>query len=300
MRKPDFFMVGAPKAGTTSIQHYLDDHPDIFIPRYEIHFFGNDLNPRIASWIPRPTEEQYLALFAGRNESRLGEKSAAYLYSQRAAKEIRAFQPAARIVVTLRNPIDIIYSLHNQFVYDGVEDIADFSGAMRIEEERRRGTPVRTNGEWLGTHIYKGIANFAPQVKRYLETFGREKVHFVIYDDLKEDTPKTFKALLRFLDVDDNFQPEYRVHNPRKRRRTQLQTSTLRRLPPQVRELLRSVVPRPCRRWAWMAISRLNTVYVRPTPMNTELRQELQNEFRPQVEELSKLLDRDLTHWVAS
>src|ERR1043166_4244119 len=134
MRRPDFFIVGAPKSGTTAMHTYLAQHPEVFLARKEVHFFGSDLD------LQNDIRDlsTYLELFAAAtNELRVGESSVWYLYSRDAAKEIKQFSAASRIIIQLRNPVDMIYSLHSQLLYSGAEDIADFESALRAEERGR-------------------------------------------------------------------------------------------------------------------------------------------------------------------
>ena len=155
MRRPDFFIVGAPKCGTTAMNDYLKDHPELFIPaRKKLHFFGSDLELRRSR---RITTQEYLSYFAlARAEKRLGEASVWYLYSQRAAAEIKAFSPAARIIIMLRNPVDMMYSMHSQRLYSGKQDIRDFAEALEVEEERRQGLrPYQNNFDVKGAS-YRG------------------------------------------------------------------------------------------------------------------------------------------------
>ena len=138
MRKPDFFIVGAPKCGTTAMQYYLSQHPDIFLPEKEMDFFGNDL----LFTHPRCTIEQYLAHFdtpEAKFRRRVGEKSVFYLYSKRAAYEIRDFAGAADIIIMLRNPVDMLYSLHSHMLRTGGEEIEDFRAALEDESIRKPG-----------------------------------------------------------------------------------------------------------------------------------------------------------------
>jgi hypothetical protein len=122
VRKPDFFIVGAPRSGTSSMMNYLEEHPDIFMarpPGDEPHFFGTDLS---APW-SIADERSYLSLFDdAKDEIRAGEKSVSYLYSKRAAVEIKEFQPSAKIIIMLRNPVDVIYSIHGLRFYLGHEN----------------------------------------------------------------------------------------------------------------------------------------------------------------------------------
>ena len=116
-KKPGFFIVGAPKCGTTSFYHYLRQHPQIFMPdNKEPHYFGSDLKKRSDEFIK--TEEEYLSLFKDADSSQMaGEASTFYLYSKAAQKEIKGFNPHAKIIIMLRNPIDFLHSLRISFVF---------------------------------------------------------------------------------------------------------------------------------------------------------------------------------------
>lgn len=137
MRKPDFFIVGAPRCGTTSRKIYLDKHPEIFMALgREPHFFGTDFYS--PSYIL--DERTYLSLFAtANNEKRVGEKSVWYLSSKRATAEIKEFQTSASIIIILQNPVEMIYSFHNLLFNRGFEDLDDFKAALEAEEDRKRG-----------------------------------------------------------------------------------------------------------------------------------------------------------------
>ena len=134
MKKPNFFIVGAAKCGTTSLYRYLRQHPDVFMPEQkEPNFFGSDLSYRF----PRISQARYLSCFAkAKGETRIGEATTIYLYSEKAAEEIKAFSPEAKIIIMLRNPVDVLYSYHSQQLYSGNEDIPDFEEALRAEVDR--------------------------------------------------------------------------------------------------------------------------------------------------------------------
>src|SRR6187455_3134082 len=117
VRWPDFYIVGAPKAGTTSLYEYLAGHPDVFLPqRKELRYFGSDLAHRRRHEL---SEEEFLDHYAGAPSGRQwGNAYVWYLYSRSAAAEIHAVRPDARIVVMLRDPVRALYALHSEFVFD--------------------------------------------------------------------------------------------------------------------------------------------------------------------------------------
>ena len=148
---PDFFIVGAAKCGTTSMYRYLRKHPEIHMPPTKwINYFNADL--RCATNCP--DRETYRRHFAGvRDEKRVGEASESYLYSTQAAAAIRRSCPSADIIIMLRNPVDMMHSLHSQLLFSGVEEIEDFREALKAEPLRKRGQrlppPAHHPQEWL-------------------------------------------------------------------------------------------------------------------------------------------------------
>lgn len=295
MRTPDFFIVGAPKCGTTALNDYLKLHPEIFIPeKKESHFFGTD----ITSPFYMRDEEQYRALFSeARDEKRVGESSVWYLYSTRAAREIKDFCPEARIIIMLRNPVDMLHSLHSQFLYIGTEDMKDLEAALEAEENRKKGLHLPKAAHAVKTLFYRDVAKYTQQVQRYLHVFGRESVHIIIYDDFKKDTGLVYRETLRFLGVSEGFCPEFKIINANKTVRSKTLLRILTDQPASLRLLARILVPCPLRPAVVQVLQRLNIQYIPRSPMDPDLRRRLQKEFAPEVEQLSDLLGRDLTHW---
>lgn len=303
-RKPDFWIVGAPKCGTSAMHEYLRQHPQIFIPRrMEMHFFGSDLvfprGGKIGSL------EEYLGYFAGASDGqRVGEKSVWYLYSDRAAREIREFCSAAQIIVMLRNPADMLYSLHSQFLYTGNEDIEDFQAALDAEEDRKRGQRLpRTMINPAGL-LYRHTIRFAEQLQRYFDAFGRENVHAILFDDLKNDAARTYRDTLRFLGVNEEFQPDLVIVNPNKRVYSVAVRDFVESPSGLFQRVGRALLPRRLRQVLRRRLSpvvrRVNTRYVRRGSMDPALRRWLADDLRPQVEALAELLGRDLSAWYAT
>ena len=134
--KPNFFIVGGPKCGTTALYTYLKNHPEIFMSRIkEPQFFAADI---FCDQRTVQTLADYLSCFAAaRNEKRIGEASTAYLGSRNAAQEIKAFNPNAQIIIALRNPVEVMYAEHSERVFCNVEHIRNFNAALDSGEQRR-------------------------------------------------------------------------------------------------------------------------------------------------------------------
>ncbi len=299
IRKPDFFIVGAPKSGTTAMYMYLKKHPEIFMPdKKEVHFFGTDfVSPRFIRDI-----KDYMSLFAdASDEKHVGEASAWYLYSKKAANEIKQFNPFSKIIIMLRNPVDVIYSLHNWFVSKGVENIADLESALKLEHIRRQGLYLPDTDHFKEAFYYRDVVKYTEQVKRYVDVFGRENIHIIIFDDFKYDTESIYQETLRFLDVDQNFKPAFSIINPSTYR---VHSKSLHKvlLSPPKTALFLSKVPllRDLFKTIYDGLMKFNTVNDRNIDdlMDPDLRAMLKREFKSEIEKLSLLLDRDLTHWV--
>lgn len=297
MVKPNFFVVGALKSGTTAMCEYLGRHPEIFIPSSkEINYFGSDLELRL----PRLTEEQYLEWhFAEAGvEPRVGDGSVWYLYTKRAAAEIHAFDPDARIVIMLRNPVDALYSLHSQFLYTGDEDIRDFGQALAAEPDRRNGDRIPEGTSFPEMLYYREVAAYADQVARFLDTFGRGQVEVHLFDDFVRDTAAVYRSILQFLEVDPGFTTRFQVVNPNKEIRNKPVQEFLKTPPSLVRRIGRWVLPGyESRERLRRRLIGWNTRNQDRAPMDRTLRERLTAEFVPEVRRLETLLDRDLSRW---
>ncbi len=297
MPAPSFFIVGAPKCGTTSLNDYLRQHPDIFIPeRKELHHFGGDLH--FAKSV-RPTRAEYLAHFAAAQPGQIGgEASVWYLFSRLAAQEIRDFCPAAKIIIMLRSPADMMHSLHSQYLFESNEDLTDFSAALDAEEDRSQGRRLPPNSNYREGLLYRRVAHFAEQVGRYLNVFPREQIHVIDFADFSQETPRVFAEVLEFLGVDSSFRCEFEVRNPNK----QIHSRTLHTFlnnPGRLSILLGRLIPQSLRRSLVSRLKKANSPAAPRPPLDARLRAELNREFAPEVERLGKLVGKDLSKWLA-
>ncbi|MCY4465150.1 MAG: sulfotransferase [Chloroflexi bacterium] len=305
--KPNFFIVGAPKCGTTSLHEYLQRHPDVFMPYYkEPHFFGSDLDgSRFRQFRDKP--ERYLKLFRdARGQSRIGESSPWYLVSQRAASEIHRYDPAAKIIIMLRSPVDMMYSMWSQFRYSGNEQIGSFAEALAAESDRCAGKRIRRAAHCITGLQYRQMARFSQQVPRYFDAFGRENVLVIIFDDFRSDTAGVFRSVCEFLDIDSGLPMRFDIRNPNKETRLawlqQLIVGSgfsLMLLKDRLSYLAttHTLVPYRYRTRAVEGVIAAYTRFEQRSPLTPELRQSLRREFASDIDALSQLLHRDLSHW---
>jgi hypothetical protein len=300
-REPDFFIVGAPKCGTTAMAKYLAAHPDIFVARKEMHYFGSDLH--FGRQFYRRGRGAYLGEFGEWNgQRRAGEASVWYLYSTQAAAEIKAFNPYARIIIMLREPVAMLHSLFSQFRFDGNEPLASFEDALAAEPDRRTGQGLGRQTYLAQGLFYREVVRYTAQVARYIELFGRDRVHLVLYDELVEDTPAAYRRVLEFLEVDPAHGPSNfsEVNTNRHVRNATLRAifndPTLRSavlamrpcIPGSVFKLLQSIDA---------GVRQFNSRGAVRQPLAPGLRRQLQHEFADEVRTLGRLLERDLSGW---
>ena len=296
-----FLLWAPPKAAQRRWPITWAAHPEIYLARKEMHFFGSDL--RFGPQFFRRDLPAYLAEFDGwKGQRRVGEASVWYLFSRQAASEIKAFNPEARIIIMLREPAEMLYSLYYYFRYDGNEPLPTFEQALAAEAGRAdRGQPCRQTYFAQGL-AYRQVARYTEQVSRYFDTFPRDKVHVILYDDFAADVFGAYRQTLEFLGVeakgcDPGFKP---VNEARTVRSPVLRAVIGDPLVRSAAVALRRWVPHPI----FTAMQRVNTrvrglnaqVERRP-PLAPELRAQLKREFAPEVERLSELLGRDLTRW---
>jgi Sulfotransferase family len=207
-RRPDFFVVGHPKSGTTALYRMLSGHRQIFMPPLkETRFFAPELRSRFWRLGPNrlPSDlEEYLQLFEGVPlEQRAGEASPSYLRSHTAAARIAEVQPDARIVAILREPIDFLRSFHLQLVHNYTETEKDFARALRLEPARRDGRKIPRFSQSPEALIYSDHVRYVEQLRRYHDAFSRENVLVLVYDDFRRENERTIREVLRFLEVDE-------------------------------------------------------------------------------------------------
>ena len=177
MTMPNFFIVGAQKAGTTSLYHYLDQHPQVYMsPIKEPYFFDHEMDsegevvrrdfgghrqpPRFANI------GEYSALFEGvQNERAIGEATPLYIYAPGAPERIERHAPGAKAIALLRHPADRAYSAFLHAVRIGAEPLTDFAQALREE-------PFRVRNGWHYVFHYRSRGLYYQQLNHLYEVFG--------------------------------------------------------------------------------------------------------------------------------
>ena len=245
--------------------------------RKELHFFGRDITgPPAHSPIKDP--ERYLALFTEAGPcARVGEASPMYLSSSHAPREIREFSGEVKIIIMLRNPVDMVYSIFCTGFYPDARGLG-------IE---RYATPPGVNM----------LARNAHHVERYLEVFGPENVHVIVHDNLAASPARTYLDTCTFLGIAGSFRPDFVVHAPARAPRFQTLRDAVAEPASLSRQVAHHILPAALRAHLRAATWRFATMP--PRPLDSAIRSRLQEGFRAEIEDLSAVLSRDLSTWVS-
>ena len=198
----------------------------------------------------------------------------------------------------LRNPVEMIESLHTQLMFNSVEEISDLRRALAAEDKRAAAADHDDDGTpKLDLRLYRRVAAYAEQVQRYFETFGRENVHVIIFDDFTASTPSVFRGVLEFLKVDPEIDIEFEVRNPARVPQSLALTKLIQKPRSPARTIARMLIPTGLRHRLLRRLIALNSKRAGKAEVDADLRDSLRRHFEDEVERLGELLGRDLSHW---
>jgi len=208
--RPNLLIAGMSKCGTTSLYAHLQRHPNVFLtdPK-ELNYFMDDYGVRDPS--------EYIAHFDGANRARIrGEASASYISAPEAPQRVAAALGLdVRLIFMLRNPVDMAYSLWSHIRRTGVEGLS-FPEALAAEERRLSdpdfGRSIK--GTWPMNGLYRVRADYAHQVKRWINVFPRERIHFIAFERFSADPASVFRDVLEFLELEALELPALERVNP--------------------------------------------------------------------------------------
>ena len=300
MPLPNFFIIGAAKAGTSSLYMYLKQHPQIFMsPIKEPHFFSYDSESKHTRGPGDPIHKaitelnDYQALFSGvTSETMIGEASTSYLYRPEAPGRIHAMVPQARLIAVLRNPVERAFSAYMHVVRDQRETAGSFAAALALEDERRA-------MGWEPIWHFTRVGRYHEQLSRYFALFDPGQIKIVLYEDLIQNQTGFLRDIFTFLQVDPDFNPvsvaRFNVSGEQKSTAIYRLTRWLFLQPNPIRWLSRRVVPEI---WRGNVASWIRQRNLRRSAMPAEVRAGLVELFRDEVLQLQDLIHRDLSSWL--
>jgi hypothetical protein len=189
---------------------WLREHPNVFVPlEKEPHFFNDDDRRGVTRCV------RYEALFSGAQpeHTAIGEGSVWYLSSATAVANILHYQPGARFIVMVRNPVEMAPALHAEMVIAGHENVRDFAAAWALQDERRRGRCLPAFSWSKRRLLYADICSLGAQLKRLLEVVPKKQVHIVFLDDIRQDARREYLRILGFLGLPDDGRTKFPIYN---------------------------------------------------------------------------------------
>jgi hypothetical protein len=298
---PSFFIVGAPRCGTTALSRALKDHAQIsFSKPKETHFFL--VAPAAMS------DDELRATYLGMHHRRLdrthralGDGSVSYLYSPESLRRALRFDPRAKFIAMVRNPLDMVPSYHARMVYDLQEDVTDFSAAWALQDRRAAGHDIPKGCRDPRLLLYGEAGRLGHHVAQLMEIAGRDRCLVIVYDDFAQNPRAVYGRVLEFVGVDDDGRTKF----ARKAEHRGFKSRFLQQFvmnPPRWTLRLIEVADRTM-------IKRLKRVRRRIEDFNTfprerpaldgNMRDTLRAYYADDVQRLSALLSRDLGHWMA-
>ncbi|MDW3195063.1 MAG: sulfotransferase [Cytophagales bacterium] len=200
MRKPNLFVVGMPRSGTTSLYGYLKQHPEIYTSVLkEPNFFCHEYfdHPSVVDNI-----QLYEQIFDQAGDAKyFGEGSVWYLYFRSAAKKLKEYNAQSKSIILLRHPTEMIISLHSLYLRTGNESVANLEEALQLESKRRKNECLPASCYFPSGLNYTSIGSYYEKLEFYLDLFPRENIHVVLFDNLISDTKEELKKIFAFLDV---------------------------------------------------------------------------------------------------
>jgi hypothetical protein len=276
-RPPDFIGLGAQRSGTSWIYACLYDHPQLCTPTKEIHFFSRDANwARGQAWYERHFAEC-------EPEIKTGEFSSSYLPSADAAERIARLYPRAKLIVSLRHPLERLISSYLNDVTAGIV---------------RPNTPLLEALQAQPDYVEQG--HYATQLARYLRHFPRSQLLVLIYEDALDDPTGFMRRIYSYLGVDPEFRSSMltaRVGEGRVPRSVVLERALTRGTWALRGRLTRGLWWAAKRAGVGRALRQANTARIRRPILPPAERERLAEMFSEEISALERLLDRDLTAW---
>ena len=295
LKQPNFIVIGAMKAATTSLYTYLKQHPEIFMTKVKEPMFFNNYKQKNDYKIigAKKTNiyklNQYLELFDdASDETAIGEASPSYIYNHQAPSLIKEKLPDVKIIAILRQPTDRAYSNFLHARRAGKEPLSSFEDSIK-EEDRR----IEDNWSPLYHYINKGY--YTKQLERYYSVFPQDKIKVILFEDIVKSPQKTIRDIFEFLKVDlyqeIDFSNKANVSGDPKgilgwivkkmRFYNIMPGNLLSRLP------------------SFMRFFLYKLAYSNPKKMDKDLRKNITNRYYlDEIKKLEKMIDRDLSHWL--
>ena len=289
MTKPNFFIIGAPKCGTTTVYSWLKNHANIFMPdKKEPHYFAPDLSDR---YCRVRNEKDYLQFFIGAQENQLcGEASVLYSFYPQSIKNILSFNKDAKIIYMLRNPVDMAPSYHRQLINNLEENAENFETAWALQNERAEGKSIPSTSKDPDLLQYSQHCALGSRLEEIQAIVPPAQLHVILLDDLASAPGKTYADALAFLNLEndgrENFTAENEAYN--------LKFKFLKKLSASNSFFIRAIKPIAKKIISLDKITNKNPI---KNNLESAFKQALLSHFENEIQLIEKNLNRQLGSW---
>lgn len=294
---PEFFIAGGPKCGTTALWEYLRHHPSVYLPYIkEPHYYAKDLG----AFRTLKDRNAYISLFKDASADQLcGEASVFYLHSGEALQNISREHPEARIIMMVRNPVEVVHSLHAQLLYTTNEDVKDFDKAWGLQEARAKGKEIPETCTSPAVLQYLEVASFGKQYQKLNSLFPESQIKLIRFIDFKSNTASVYRDVLQFLGLKDDGRSDFGVVNKHKTPKSEKVARFINRPPEPLKKAVLTVKD-------WLGIERLGILEKaeklnrKPSQrkgLHQERKKELYSEFSEDIKLLEECTGLDFSHW---
>ncbi len=297
---PSFFVVGAPRCGTTALSRILGGNPHIsFSKPKETHFLLDDRPDMALEDLRRLYLERFHPKLAPETQA-IGDGSVSYLYEPDAIGRAIAFDGRAKFIASVRNPLDMLHSYHARLLFTLDEDEEDFARAWALREARRSGRNIPKRCRSPQLLQYGDVGRLGHHIERLFQAAGPERCHVVVFDDFVANPGEVYRGLLKFIGVDDDGRREFEAKRSNAGFKSRWLQQFAMNPPPWAFRLIDVSNAATLKRLKGLRkrVKRLNKAPMKRSPMPDEMRATLRAYYGEDVAKLSNLLGRDLTHWV--
>lgn len=293
VKNPNFFVVGAPKCGTTTLYEWLRSHKNIYMSAVkEPHYYSKDLN---LSEVATYKEYQKLFSRAQAHHVAIGEASVRYLYSDCAVKNILSEIKNPRFIVCVRNPVSMCVSLYRQECISCNEDIENFTDAWHAQKLRAIGNMIPKNCKEPKVLQYGDNCMLGRQVNRLYELCDGRNIEVVFAEDMREKPAEVYRKVMDFLEVVD----DGKVYFPNKNKGGQLRSRMIGQASKRLHEMRKSCGLPPGLFGLGEMVGRVNKQNASPISLKPEMKETLQKFFEQDIYLLERITGRDLSSWRA-
>jgi hypothetical protein len=305
LKQPNFFISGAPRCGTTALYTYLSDHPRIFMSEVkELNYFATDF-PNVQK-IAFKSADDYLKVFAkaGAGHLAVGEASPFYLFSQVAFQNMFNFDHSAKVILSLRHPVEFIESYHRLNLSLLREDEPDLEKAWDLQTLRKQGQRIPKSARQSELLLYGELGMFGRYVEKLFTIFPRQQVKIFLFDELKADPQAVYEQTLAFIGVPSDGRQQFPQINANFENKSALMARFFHPPQPVYQAFVKFIALFGTGFMEKVSIlynrlERLNTTRATRTTLDPALRARMLQHLSPDIKKLSELIERDLSGWLA-